>query len=137
MKLGRVLTAWMFAVAMLVTGAWAQDYGQGPSGEATSASEGTQPDVARISLIHGDVSMQRSDTGDWAVTSINAPLVRGDQVATGEKSRAEIQLDYADLVRLAARSLPRMSSGVWFGTSRKSTLALARAGSTVLDPEPW
>src|SRR5438270_8186495 len=104
MKLGRVLTAWMFAVAMLVTGAWAQDYGQGPSGEATSASEGTQPDVARISLIHGDVSMQRSDTGDWAVTSINAPLVRGDQVATGEKSRAEIQLDYADIVRLAARS---------------------------------
>src|SRR5947209_13421686 len=104
MKLGRVLTAWMFAVAMLVTGAWAQDYGQGPSGEATSASEGTQPDVARISLIHGDVSMQRSDTGDWAVTSINAPLVRGDQVATGEKSRTEIQLDYADIVRLAARS---------------------------------
>src|SRR5438270_6439414 len=109
MKLGRVLTAWMFAVAMLVTGAWAQDYGQGPSGEATSASEGTQPDVARISLIHGDVSMQRSDTGDWAVTSINAPLVRGEQVATGEKSRTEVQLDYADLVRLAARSQVRIA----------------------------
>src|SRR5438270_7643199 len=109
MKLGRVLTAWMYAVAMLVTGAWAQDYGQGPSGEAAPASEGTQPDVARISLIHGDGSMQRSDTGDWAVTSINAPLVRGDQVATGEKSRTEIQLDYADLVRLAARSQVRIA----------------------------
>jgi hypothetical protein len=107
MKLGRILTAWLFAVTMLTAGAWAQDYGQpgGPNGEgAPSGGDAPQTDVARVSLIHGDVSMQRGDTGDWEVTSINAPLVRGDQVATGEKSRAEIQLDYADIVRLAARS---------------------------------
>ena len=48
-------------------------------------------------MIHGDVSTQRGDTGEWAVTSINAPLVRGDQVATGREVRAEIQLDYANL----------------------------------------
>src|SRR4051812_35000934 len=99
MKQGRILASWFFAVAIvmatLVTGAWAQDYSQAPSGsngDAAPASDGPQPDVARISLIHGDVSMQRGDTGDWAATSINAPLVRGDQVATGDKSRAEIQL---------------------------------------------
>jgi len=113
MTRGRILAAWIFALAMAVTGAWAQqDYGSGPGGpdgEAAPVSDGQQPDVARISLIHGDVSMQRGDTGDWAATSINAPLVRGDQVATGEKSRTEIQLDYADLVRLAARSQVRIA----------------------------
>jgi hypothetical protein len=100
----RRLAVWLFAVTMLVAGAWAQDYDGGPNGEAAPASSGSQPDVARISLIHGDASMQRGDTGDWATTSINAPLVRGDQVATGEKSRTEIQLDYANIIRLAAHS---------------------------------
>ncbi|MBZ5508164.1 MAG: FecR domain-containing protein [Acidobacteriia bacterium] len=119
MKSGRVLAILailMFAVTGWMTSAVAQESGQdagpsaeqsypaGPNGEAAPRSEGPAPDVARISLISGDVSTQRGDTGDWAVTSINAPLVRGDQVATGEKSRTEIQLDYADLLRLAARS---------------------------------
>src|SRR5205807_5298459 len=60
--------------------------------------------VGHISLIHGDVSMQRGDAGDWAAAGLNAPLVRGDQIATGLKSRAEIQLDYANIVRMAASS---------------------------------
>jgi uncharacterized protein DUF6600/FecR-like protein len=117
MKLGRMMRTWLFAVTtfavtmlavtMLACGAWAQDYSQpgGPNGEAApAATEQPQTNVARVSLIHGDVSMNRGDTGDWEVTSINAPLVRGDQVATGEKSRTEIQLDYANIVRLAAGS---------------------------------
>lgn len=115
MKSGRVLAILailMFAVTGWMTSAVAQEsgpgveqnYPAGPNGEAAPRSEGPAPDVARVSLISGDVSTQRGDTGDWAVTSINAPLVRGDQVATGEKSRTEIQLDYADLLRLAARS---------------------------------
>jgi Family of unknown function (DUF6600)/FecR protein len=107
MKTRNLIAFLIFAVAMMTAGASAQDYSEGPSGpngESAPASEGPQPDVARISLIHGDVSMQRGDTGDWAATSINAPLVRGDQVATGDKSRAEIQLDYANIVRLAAGS---------------------------------
>src|ERR1700756_5263322 len=103
MQTGR-LAVWVFAVTMLVAGAWAQDYDGGPNGGAAPASSGSPPDVARVSLIHGDASMQRGDTGDWATTSINAPLVRGDQVATGDKSRTEIQLDYADIIRLAAHS---------------------------------
>jgi len=78
--------------------------GPGPNGESTQKSEGPAPNVARISLIHGDVSMQRGDAGGWAATTINAPLMLGDQVATGEKSRTEIQLDYAGFLRLAAKS---------------------------------
>jgi len=34
--------------------------------------------VARISLIQGDVSTQRGDTGDWAAAALNQPLVGGD-----------------------------------------------------------
>ena len=109
MKTVRSLAIILFAVTGLAAGAWAQDYPQGSNGEAAPSlgepapkSEGPAPEVARISLIHGDVSTQRGDSGDWGNTSINAPLVRGDQVATGENARAEIQLDYANILRLAA-----------------------------------
>src|SRR5262249_36820777 len=72
-------------------------------------SEGPAPAVAHISLIYGDVSTQRGDTKDWAVTSLNAPLMIGDRVATGEKSRTEIQLDYANILRLSARSQAKIA----------------------------
>ena len=58
------------------------------------------PGVARVSLIHGDVSTMRGDSGDWVATTVNAPVVRGDKVATGARSRAELQLDYANILRL-------------------------------------
>ncbi len=77
---------------------------QGPNDESAPRSEGPAPDVARISLIKGDVTSQRADTGDWSATTVNAPLMRGDQVATGDNARTEIQLDSANLVRLAGHS---------------------------------
>src|SRR6476646_10152057 len=111
MKTVRRLAIILFAVAGFAEGAWAQDYGDGSTGEtapslesSTPRSEGPAPAVARISFIHGDVSTQRGDSGDWGSTSINAPVVRGDQVATGENARTEIQLDYANILRLAAHS---------------------------------
>ena len=65
------------------------------------AEEEPTPGVARVSLIHGDVSTMRGDSGDWVASTINAPLVRGDKVSTGERSQTEIQLDYANILRLA------------------------------------
>ncbi|HLY99815.1 MAG TPA: DUF6600 domain-containing protein, partial [Candidatus Angelobacter sp.] len=65
---------------------------------------GSQPTVARLSLIHGEVSMQRGDSGDWSAVTLNSPLVRGDQVATGDRSHTELQLDYADIIRLSSRA---------------------------------
>src|SRR5260370_7155185 len=65
---------------------------------------GSSPTVGRLSLIHGDVSMQRGDSGDWSTVTLNTPLVRGDQVATGDQSRTEIQLDYANIMRLSSRA---------------------------------
>jgi hypothetical protein len=77
--------------------------------ERAPRSEGPAPSVARVSLIHGDVSTQRGDSGDWGSTSVNAPVVRGDQVATGQDARAEIQLDYANILRLAAHSQAKIA----------------------------
>ncbi|MGE5324479.1 MAG: DUF6600 domain-containing protein [Actinomycetota bacterium] len=77
------------------------DYGNGNNGPA--------PDVARVSLIHGDVSLQRGDTGDWTSATLNTPLVRGDEVATGDRSRAEIQLNYANILRLSSASQAKIA----------------------------
>jgi hypothetical protein len=60
-----------------------------------------QPGVARVSFIHGDVSSQRGDNGDWVAVTLNTPVVEGDRVATGQKSRAELQLDWADILRMS------------------------------------
>jgi len=57
--------------------------------------------VARVSLIHGDVSTQRGDSGSWSAAVVNAPVLAGDRVSTGDKARTELQLDYANTLRLA------------------------------------
>jgi hypothetical protein len=71
---------------------------------AAKAQVEVAPGVARISLIHGEVSTQRGDSGDWAAAALNAPVVSGDKVSTGDASRAEVQLDYANILRLTDNS---------------------------------
>src|ERR1700722_8785099 len=56
--------------------------------------------AARISFIHGDVGMQRGDSGETSAATINTPLVAGDSISTGDASRTEVQLDYANVLRL-------------------------------------
>ena len=65
--------------------------------------------VARISVINGDVSVRRGDSGDWVAAAVNAPLVGDDAVATGPTSRAEVQFDYANMLRLGPDSEVRIS----------------------------
>jgi hypothetical protein len=60
-----------------------------------------QPGVARVSLMHGDVSTQRGDNGDWVAATLNTPVAAGDRVSTGDKSHAEVQLDYANILRMS------------------------------------
>lgn len=71
--------------------------------------EGPGRGVARISLINGDVSVRRGDTGDLTAAAINAPLVVEDRVLTGAGSRAEVQFDYANILRLAGDSEVRLA----------------------------
>jgi len=60
--------------------------------------------VARISLIDGDVSVRRGDSGDWVAGVINAPLMADDFITTGANSRAEVQFDDANLLRMGANA---------------------------------
>src|ERR1019366_8422445 len=80
----------------------------GPNEPGAPSSSAPAPEgkngVARISLIHGDVSTQRGDSKDWSAAALNAPVLAGDRVSTGDKARTEIQLDYANMLRLAEHS---------------------------------
>jgi hypothetical protein len=60
--------------------------------------------VARISLIQGDVSVRRGDNGDWVAAANNAPLMSDDRIATGPNSRAEVEFDAANTLRIGAGS---------------------------------
>ena len=57
--------------------------------------------AGRISFMHGDVSTQHSGSSDWAAATLNTPVVPGDHVSTGPNARAEIQLDYGNVLRLS------------------------------------
>ena len=77
--------------------------------EPQPGAAGPEPGVARISLIQGDVSTQRGDSGEWVAATQNTPLESGDSVSTGNGSSAEIQLDYANVLRLDQGSVVRIA----------------------------
>jgi hypothetical protein len=73
------------------------------------ASQGPAPEdlsrgVARISLMEGEVSVRRGDSGEWVAGVINAPLMTDDRIATGQNSRAEVQFDAANILRIGGNS---------------------------------
>src|SRR6266404_5735082 len=74
---------------------------QGSSVQSSSAPTDTNSGVARVSLIHGDISTQRGNAGDWSAAALNAPVLAGERVSTGDKARTELQLDYANMLRLS------------------------------------
>ncbi|HWZ45481.1 MAG TPA: DUF6600 domain-containing protein [Candidatus Saccharimonadales bacterium] len=99
----------ILAVAILAIGAQAQDQDQDLNYQANRQAAPAPPSepaqgVARISFIHGDVSRLRGDSGDWTTTTLNTPISRGDWIATGEKSQTELQLDFANILRLSSSS---------------------------------
>ncbi len=70
------------------------------SAPAQSTDAGPALGVARISLINGDVTTKRGDSGDWVAAQVNEPVVEGDIIETAPGSRMELQLDYANIIRL-------------------------------------
>jgi hypothetical protein len=78
-------------------------------GAAAQEDEGPGHGVARVSLMNGEVSICRGDNGDWVAAAINAPLVVLDHVATGAASRAEVQLDRANRLRLDSTTEVRLA----------------------------
>ena len=110
-----VLAAVLFSMAGVTGTAHAQYSGQNaqdqnaqiqnaPDQGQDEENSQVQPAVARLSAIQGDVSVQRGDSGDWVAATINTPLEAGDRVSTGNGGRAEVQLDYANVIRLDENS---------------------------------
>jgi len=64
--------------------------------------------VARISLIGGEVNLQRSGNKDWEPARMNYPLVEGDTVMTGKGSFLEVQVDARNFIRLTAEARLRI-----------------------------
>ncbi len=79
----------------------------GPEGEGPAK---TDQGVGRVSLTHGDVSTQRGDSGDWSAAVLNQPVMTGDKISTGNNARAELQLDFANILRLGANSKATISN---------------------------
>ena len=75
--------------------------------------DGSGRGVARISLLNGDVTVRRGDSGDWVAAAVNAPLLAEDRVLTGVNSRAEVQLDYYNRIRLAGDTEIRFAELEW------------------------
>jgi len=65
--------------------------------------------VARISLMNGEVSVRRGDSGDWVAGVINAPLLTDDRISTGPNSRAEIQFDSSNILRIGGNAEVRLA----------------------------
>jgi hypothetical protein len=80
-----------------------------PNGQAQAQqNDAAAPSVARVSYLKGDVSTQRGDNGDWVALTQNSPVSQGDKVATGQNSRAELQLDYANILRMSNNATANM-----------------------------
>src|ERR1019366_6966698 len=76
----------------------------GPQQGGPQQQAQTDPGAARVSYIRGDVSTQHSDSSEWSAATVNTPVVIGDRVSTGNRSRAEIQLDHANILRMSDES---------------------------------
>src|ERR1039458_836924 len=81
--------------------------------------------VARISLINGDVSVRRGDSGEWVAGVINAPLLTDDRIATGANSRSEVQFDSSNVLRIGGNAevrLAQLESGIYHLEIAKGTV---------------
>jgi hypothetical protein len=59
--------------------------------------------------MNGNVSVRRGDSGDLVAAIMNVPLTVGDRLVTTDGARAEVQFDFANLVRLGPATEVRFS----------------------------
>jgi hypothetical protein len=104
----KILVGLAAALLGLATAASGQDQSNGQYQANGQVQSEASPGTARVSMIHGDVSTQRGDSGDWNAATLNTPVMAGDQISTAANSRAEIQLDYANTLRLDQNTVARV-----------------------------
>ena len=66
-------------------------------GEAADQQHG----VARVSLIGGDVNLQRNGSAEMVAAVVNAPLLSQDRLQSAPGSSAEVQIGGSTIVRMA------------------------------------
>ncbi|MGH9715693.1 MAG: DUF6600 domain-containing protein [Candidatus Acidiferrales bacterium] len=76
---------------------------------ATTSADPNAPGMARVSFVHGSVSTQRGDNGDWVPAIVNTPVAVGDRISTGPDGRAAVQLDYADILRMSSSATAKIA----------------------------
>ncbi len=105
MAMTQTMTRTILAVLLAGTAVvWAQQPAQQQDDDGYAPEHG----VARISLVNGEVSMRRGDSGDLSAAAMNGPLVVNDMLSTGPNGRAEIQFDFGNMIRLGPGSEVRM-----------------------------
>jgi len=108
MRLTRYFAAKVIAVVSLALVSYAQQPPPPQDGDDFDP-DSVNRGVARISVLNGDVSVQRGDSGDVVAAALNATMVVGDRVLTGPNSRAEVQFDSANAIRIASDSEVRLA----------------------------
>ena len=116
-------TPYLLFMAFVLTGTVATLRAQ----EDPDPNDGAEHGVARISVINGEVSIQRGDSNEQTAAAVNAPLVAGDIVSTAPGARVEVQFDSANMLRLAPDSEVRISEL----TAQRYQLQVAR-GTVIL-----
>ncbi len=108
----RILLPLLTLSALTVYTLFAQDAPQYDQGQQVAEPDGQYEQgraVARLSVLSGDVSVRRGDSGDVTAAAVNGPLMAGDTLLTSSSSRAEIQLDYGKVLRVGPNSEVRFS----------------------------
>jgi hypothetical protein len=110
----KVLAIWAMLLMVGIGTARAQDQQTAPPDDQSQAtandSDQGGPDVGRLSYIHGKVSTQRGDNGEWVGVTLNTPVMPGDRISTGDDSKAELQLDWANIIRLSSNATIKVAN---------------------------
>jgi FecR protein len=77
---------------------------------AEQAPDKSGPGVTRVSIVQGSVVVQRGDSNKQVAAVVNAPLLPGDYVSTGQNSRSELQFDGSTAVRLGGNVQARITN---------------------------
>jgi len=100
-----VITLAILTMGLFITSNLRAEEGTEPQPEPQPEVQPQAPtSVGRISAVHGNVSIMHGDSGQWAAAIANTPVVPADSVATADQSRTEVQLDYANIMRLDQRT---------------------------------
>ncbi|HXS94094.1 MAG TPA: DUF6600 domain-containing protein [Candidatus Limnocylindrales bacterium] len=98
------------AAALVLTAGGLLAQAPPPDQQQVQPADDLQRGVALISLMNGEVSVQRGDSGEWVAGVLNAPLMSDDRIATGANSRAEVQFDASNLLRIGGNAQLKLTT---------------------------